>query len=76
MTKILSALVNGTEQIPAYMQKAKTFFLSKDADGSEFPQIGKVRIIAVLPAITKLLEQVVLILTKEELKKKAPLHPN
>ena len=50
--------LNQEIDLPQYMKTAKTIFLSKDEHGSQFPKEGEVRIIAVLPAITKLYELV------------------
>ena len=42
--------------MPQYMKKAKIIPLSKDANNSQFPEVGQVRTIAVTPAISKLFE--------------------
>ena len=59
--------------IPPYLREARSIILSKSED--HFPAIGDVRIIAILPAITKLFEQCLLILIKIDLLKN-PLHQN
>lgn len=55
------------------MKKARTILLSKD--DTEYPQEGDVRVIAILPAITKLYEVFLHKYILEETKEKAPLHP-
>ena len=42
--------------LPGYLTIAKVIPLSKDKDNSQFPAVGDVRTIAVLPALTKLYE--------------------
>ena len=58
------------------MKTAKTIFLSKDENGSQFPKVGDVRIIAVLPAITKLYELVLHEKLLADINARAPLHPH
>ena len=61
-------------QIPQYVKTARVIALSKE--DSPYPSYGKVRPIAVTPAITKLLEQIVLDkLTKEMQTHATPIHP-
>ena len=49
--------------------------LSKDANNSAYPAVGDIRVISILPAITKFYEQVLLNKLNQELEK-APLHEN
>ena len=49
--------LNG-KNLPAYLTTARTVFLSKD--GTQYPKEGDVRIIAILPALMKLYELVLL----------------
>ena len=59
--------------IPKYVKTARIIALSKD--GTPYPSYGQIRPIAVLPAISKLLEQVVLEkLQAEMLHSATPLH--
>ena len=53
----LTDWLNGSS-IPDYIATARTVFLSKD--GTPYPVEGDVRVIAILPAITKLYELVLL----------------
>ena len=46
--------INGEETIPAYLKVARTVMLSKS--DSQYPPEGDVRVIAILPALTKLYE--------------------
>ena len=48
------AWLNSEEPLPAYMKEARTVMLSKD--GTAYPPEGEVRVIAILPALTKLYE--------------------
>ena len=57
------------------MCTAKTILLSKDKNNSAYPKVGDVRIIAVLPAITKLYELVLQEKINEALTIN-PLHPH
>ena len=65
--------LNGGD-IPYYFTHAKTFLLSKEQN--QFPKVGNVRIIAVLPAILKLYEQILLLNLRRELQRTTPLHEN
>ena len=49
--------ING-KNLPPYLSTARTVFLSKD--GTPYPKEGDVRIIAILPALMKLYELIVL----------------
>ena len=57
------------------MMKAKTFLLSKDKQNSAYPEEGNIRVISVLPAITKLLETVILDKINGELNKPNNINP-
>ena len=46
--------INGTTKLPDYMKLARTVMLSKT--DSQYPPVGEVRVIAILPALTKLYE--------------------
>ena len=70
---LITGWVNGLP-IPAYFTVAKTFLLSKEE--TPYPKVGNVRIIAVLPSILKLYEQILLKQLRSELKQTIPLHPN
>ena len=70
---LITKWLNGGE-IPNYFTHAKTFLLSKEQN--QFPKVGNVRIIAVLPAVLKLYEQVLLINLRRELERTVPLHKN
>lgn len=48
------------KKVPKYLNKAKIFVLSKDKESPEFPKVGMVRTIAVLPCISKLYESCIL----------------
>ena len=52
---------------------ARTVFLSKD--GTQFPTDGEVRVISILPAITKLYEQFLHREIWKQVLEKHPLHP-
>ncbi len=66
--------LNGDEPLPQYMKTARTVFLSKE--DTEFPKIGNVRIISILPAITKLWDTILLQKLREEIELRKPLHEN
>lgn len=63
-----------TNCMPDYFSIARVVTLSKDS--TEFPAVGDIRTIAVLPAITKLLETCILIILEKEIVEKNMLHPN
>ena len=46
--------INGEEPIPGYLKQARVIMLSKT--DSQYPEVGDVRVIAILPALTKLYE--------------------
>ena len=50
--------INGIEEIPTYLKTARTTMLSKT--DSQYPPVGDIRVIAILPALTKLYEVFVL----------------
>ena len=70
---LITGWVNGLP-IPAYFTIAKTFLLSKEE--TPYPKEGNVRIIAVLPSILKLYEQILLKNLRTELRQTIPLHGN
>ena len=51
--------INGVENIPDYMTQARTVLLSKDKNSSTYPKVGDVRVISILPAVTKLFETII-----------------
>lgn len=52
--------------MPDYVKRARYIPLSKDVCKGPFPELGNVRLIAILPAISKLYETCILLkLTKE-----------
>ena len=59
-------------KVPNYCKEARIVPLSKE-DG-EFPQIGGIRTVNILPGIFKLFEKVVLKKLKVEMKEHLPLH--
>ena len=65
MKMLITGWVNGLP-IPAYFTIAKTFLLSKEE--TPYPKEGNVRIIAVLPAVLKLFEQILLKNLRRELR--------
>ena len=65
--------LNGKEEIPEYLMRAKTVLLSKE-EGNQFPAFGKCRVIAILPILTKLFEICILDKLRMELELKAPIH--
>ena len=71
--RLITGWVNGLP-IPEYFTVAKTFLLSKE--DTPYPKVGNVRIIAVLPSILKLYEQILLKQLRLELKQTIPLHAN
>ena len=58
--------------MPEYCKCARIVPLSKEE--SEFPSVGGIRTINILPGIFKVYEKVVLGKLKKELQVKAPLH--
>ena len=62
---VMQQWLNG-KPLPRYVTTAKTFFLSKES--SEYPETGNVRIISVLPSITKLYELVLLERLEDQIK--------
>ena len=59
---------------PRYVKSARIILLSKTP--SQYPPVGSVRPIAILPAISKLYEQIILHRLQEEFSKLChPLHP-
>ena len=69
------AWLNG-ERLPDYMLQARTVLLSKEIDDSPFVQAGNLRVICILPAITKLNDTVLHNKLLLEIESKAPLHEN
>ena len=59
-------------QIPEYLKQAKVIPLSKET--TMFPQVGNIRTIAVLPAITKVYEKLILTRLQEEITAKKLIH--
>ena len=70
---LITGWINGLP-IPSYFTTAKTFLLSKE--DTPYPKEGNVRIIAVLPSVLKLYEQLLLKNLRAELVKTIPLHQN
>ena len=66
--------INGEESLPTYMKEARTVMLSKS--NTKFPPVGDVRVIAILPAISKLYEVFLLRELREQTELHHPLHPN
>ena len=59
---------------PSYVKRARIVTLSKTT--SQYPPVGQVRPIAILPAITKLYEQIIMCRLQKELSQlDTPLHP-
>ena len=58
------------------MKLARIILISKDEDSPYYPEEGKVRTIAVLPAITKLYEICLHQHIEEHIQDKEILHPN
>ena len=65
--------LNG-ESVPAYLTTARTIFLSKE--DTPYPSEGNVRIIAILPALTKLYELVLLEKLNKETARLHLVHEN
>ena len=61
-------------RVPIYCKEAKVFALSKT--GSEFPPVGDIRTISVLPAVFKVYEKVVLARLTKNLNDVCPLSEN
>ena len=76
MASQMERWINGDQTIPPYMTQAKTVFLSKDKNNSAYPEVGDVRVISILPAVTKLYEQVLLKKINAQLDADRSLHPN
>ena len=72
ISKQFTRWINGEENIPKYLLKARTVLLSKE-DGNRYPEFGKCRVIAILPILTKLYEITILKKLKEEINEKSPI---
>ena len=58
--------------VPTYCKEARVIPLSKEE--KEFPSVGAIRTVCVLPGVFKVYEKIVLSKLKPELKAKSPLH--
>ena len=58
--------------VPTYCKEARVIPLSKEE--TEFPSVGAIRTVCVLPGVFKVYEKIVLSKLKPELKAKSPLH--
>ena len=56
------------------MKVARVIAISKDPNNSQYPAYGQVRIITILPAITKLYDTVLHEEIQKEIQKTKPLH--
>ena len=64
-------MANG--KVPEYLKEARIVPLAKE--DTEYPNVGAIRTVNILPSIFKIFEKVVLGKLKVELREKAPLHP-
>ena len=74
LAEAFSNWINGKEPIPAYLKVARTVMLSKT--DSQYPPEGDVRVIAILPALTKLYEVFLQRELVNNIELHKPLHSN
>ena len=69
---LFESWLNGDAAMPPHLKVARTVMLSKD--GTQYPLYGEVRVVAILPAVTKLYEQFLHRELWTQVQERHPLH--